>query len=155
MNDFNRLFVISDEEDNWLGAIMVSERDKTYVQTELILRKKKAPVGIMEAMIYLIYKKLEAEGYKFWSLGAVPFVSYDLKLFSKAGLINYGGRKLKFAYNYKGLFDFKNKFKPVWIDYYFCVRPKLKLLPLISILIKTNLLSLILYNFHLSFLINQ
>ena len=72
MNDFNRLFVISDEQNNWLGAIMISDKDKSFAQTELILRKKNAPVGIMEAMIYLIYKKLQTEGCKFWSLGAVP-----------------------------------------------------------------------------------
>lgn len=155
MHEFNRLFVLTDQQENWLGAIMISDKDKAFAQTELILRKKNAPVGIMEAMIYSIYNKLHGEGYKFWSLGAVPFVSYNQGLFSKSGLINSGGRKMRFAYNYKGLYDFKNKFKPVWLDYYFCIKPKLKLTTLFTILIKTNLLNLVLYNLHLSFFIKQ
>ncbi len=155
LHEFNRLFVLTDEERNWLGAIMISDKDKDFAQTELILRKKNAPVGVMEALIFSIYYKLLDEGYKYWSLGAVPFVSYENHFFSKSGFINSGGRKMRFAYNYKGLYDFKNKFKPIWLDYYFCVKPKLKLSSMVSILIKTNLLNLILYNLHLSFLMRQ
>ena len=155
LQKFNRLFVLSDEDRKWAGAIMISDKDKNFAQTELILRKKNAPVGVMEALIFSIYNKLSGEDYKFWSLGAVPFVSYDNNFFSKSGFINSTGRRLRFAYNYKGLYDFKDKFKPIWLDYYFCVKPKLKFSLIISILIKTNLLNLVLYNLHLSFLIKQ
>ncbi len=155
LHEFNRLFVLKDYNKNWVGAIMISHKESDFAQTELILRRKNAPVGVMEALIFLIYNKLSGEGYKFWSLGAVPFVSYDNNFFSKSGFINLTGRKLRFAYNYKGLYDFKNKFKPIWLDYYFCVKPKLKFSLIISILIKTNLLNLVLHNLHLSFLIKQ
>ena len=155
LQEFNRLFVLSDENGNWLGAIMVSDKDKDFAQTELILRKKSAPVGIMEAIIYSVYNILIKEGYEYWSLGAVPFISYDQSFFSKSGFINSSGRKMRFAYNYKGLYDFKNKFNPIWLDYYLCVKPKLKLSLIFSIFIKTNLMNLILYNLHLSFLIKQ
>jgi lysylphosphatidylglycerol synthetase-like protein (DUF2156 family) len=55
------------------------------------------------------------------------------------GMINFIGRRLRFAYNYKGLYLFKNKFSPTWIDYYFCIKPKLTFYVLIKVLIKTNL----------------
>jgi glycosyltransferase 2 family protein len=154
-NEFNRLFVLSDETGYWQGAIMISDKDKYFAQTELILRRKNAPPGVMEALIFSVYNKLLREDYRFWSLGAVPFVSYGNHFFSKSGFINSTGRKLRFAYNYKGLYDFKNKFKPIWLDYYFCIKPKLRLSLIFSILIKTNLLNLVLYNLHLSFLIKQ
>ena len=145
---FNRLFVIKDdlslrEKDFWYGAFMLSHKEKDYAQTELILRRKHAPVGVMEALIYSIFNKLKKEGYEYWSLGGVPFTVYEDKLFTKEGVINFIGRRLRFAYNYKGLFFFKNKFNPIWIDYYFCVKPKLNFSILLKVLIKTNLHKLI------------
>jgi len=140
---FNRLFVIKDEKDVWYGAFMLSHKERDYAQTELILRRKHAPVGVMEALIYSIFTKLKKEGYEYWSLGGVPFSVYEDTLFTKEGVINFVGRKLRFAYNYEGLFFFKNKFNPVWIDYYFCVKPKLTFSILFKVLIKTNLHKLI------------
>jgi len=145
---FNRLFVIKDdlslrEKDFWYGAFMLSHKEKNYAQTELILRRKHAPVGVMEALIYSIFNILKKEGYEYWSLGGVPFTVYEDTLFTKEGVINFVGRRLRFAYNYEGLFFFKNKFSPVWIDYYFCVKPKLTFSILLKVLIKTNLHKLI------------
>jgi lysylphosphatidylglycerol synthetase-like protein (DUF2156 family) len=140
---FNRLFVIKDDSDSWRGAFMLSHKGKNYAQTELILRRKNAPVGVMEALIYSIFNNLKEEGYEYWSLGGVPFTVYKDKLFTKEGVINFIGRRLRFAYNYEGLFFFKNKFSPIWIDYYFCVKPKLTFSILLKVLIKTNLHKLI------------
>jgi len=140
---FNRLFVIKDSNDFWYGAFMLSHKEKNYAQTELILRRKHAPVGVMEALIYSIFNNLKKEGYEYWSLGGVPFTVYEDTLFTKEGVINFVGRRLRFAYNYEGLFFFKNKFNPIWIDYYFCVKPKLTFSILLTVLIKTNLHKLI------------
>jgi len=143
LEPFNRLFVIKDENDIWYGAFMLSDKEKNYAQTELILRRKHAPVGVMEALIFYIFNKLRNDGYGYWSLGGVPFTVYEETLFSKEGVINFVGRRLRFAYNYKGLFFFKNKFNPIWIDYYFCIKPRLTLSVLIKVLFKTNLHKLI------------
>jgi len=140
---FNRLFVIKDENDIWYGAFMLSNKEKNYTQTELILRRKHAPVGVMESLIHFIFNRLKEESYEYWSLGGVPFTVYDDLLFTKEGVINFVGRRLRFAYNYKGLFFFKNKFSPVWIDYYFCIKPRLTFSILLKILVKTNLYKLI------------
>jgi len=136
---FFRLFVLKDENDKWYGAFMLSNKESNFAQTELILRRKNAPVGVIEALIFSIFTKLKNENYEFWSLGGVPFTVYEDKLFTKEGMINFIGRRLRFAYNYEGLFFFKNKFNPIWIDYYFCVKPKLTFSILLKILIRTNL----------------
>ena len=144
---FNRLFVSKDKNESWYGAILLSYKEKDFVQTELILRRKHAPVGVMEALIEHIFIQLKMEGVDMWSLGAVPFTIYNQSIFSKEGIINFIGRRLRFAYNYKGLFQFKAKFNPIWIDYYFCFKPRLTLLVLFSILIKTNLFTLTTHKF--------
>lgn len=140
----NRLFISKDECDVWYGAILLSHKEKDFVQTELMLRKENASVGVMEALISQIFDQLKMEGVQFWSLGAVPFTIYNNSVFTKEGIVNVIGRRLRFAYNFKGLYFFKDKFNPYWIDYYFNIRPKLNLLGLTDILIKTNLLKLVL-----------
>ena len=146
---FTRLFVFIDKADNWLGLITLSHNSTDTIQTELILRKSKHPVGIMEVLIFEIFSTLKKEEKKYWSLGAVPFVIVQPFAFSKAWLINFIGRRLRFAYNYKGLFNFKNKFMPAWIDYYICYNKKITFLELAHLMKKTNLLPLVLHKIFL------
>jgi lysylphosphatidylglycerol synthetase-like protein (DUF2156 family) len=141
----HRLFVIKNNE-NWICAIMISYKSKKIMQTELILRYAEAPVGVMEKLIFEIFNKLRTEGINYWSLGAVPFVDFDSKLFSFSWFINFIGRKIKFAYNYKGLFNFKNKFNPIWEPYYICYKNKLRIVQIFQLAQKSNLNKLILYN---------
>jgi hypothetical protein len=146
----NRLFVIKNFEGLWLGAILLSFKSERFVQSETILCRRNAPVGSMEALIYEIFIKLQNTGYDYWSLGAVPFTISDSKFLSKEYVINVMGRLLKFAYNYKGLFNFKNKFNPLWCDYYICIRPIFSAGAILGIIKKSNLLDLVLYKlFHL------
>ena len=145
--DNNRLFVIKNPDGLWLRAILLSYKSDKYVQSEAILCRKNAPVGIMEALIYEIFKKLRSEGNEYWTLGAVPFTIYGSSFLSKEYVINVTGRFMKFAYNYRGLFNFKNKFNPIWADYYICIRPFFDPGAMIGILIKSNLLKLGIYKF--------
>ena len=138
----NRLFVFRNPEGMWLGAILLSNKSENYVQCEAILRRKNAPVGVMEALIHGIFNQLKKESYKYFTLGAVPFTIYKSVFLSKEFLINVGERLLRFAYNYKGLFNFKNKFDPFWSDYYVCIRPSFSFGAMFGILLKSNLLKL-------------
>lgn len=140
---FTRLFVFLDKEDNWLGVITISHKSELFIQTELIMRRKNNPIGIMEALIFEIFQILKKEGKEYWSLGAVPFVIKVPFSFSKQWLINFAGRRLRFAYNYEGLFNFKNKFMPTWIDYYICFNNKISFLQLYDLMRKSNLLALV------------
>jgi lysylphosphatidylglycerol synthetase-like protein (DUF2156 family) len=141
----HRLFVLKNNDD-WICAIMLSYKSKKIMQTELILRYAEAPVGVMEKLIFEIFNKLKTEGINYWSLGAVPFVDFESKLFSLSWFINFIGRKIKFAYNYKGLFNFKNKFNPIWVPYYICYKNRLSVLQMFQLSKKSNLNNLILYN---------
>jgi lysylphosphatidylglycerol synthetase-like protein (DUF2156 family) len=141
----NRLFVLRKPDGMWLGAILLSYKSDKYVQSEAILCRKKAPVGTMDALIYEIFRKLKSEGYEYWTLGAVPFTIYGSKFLSKEYVINVSGRLMKFAYNYKGLYLFKNKFSPIWVDYYICIRPFFNPAAMFGILMKSNLLRLGIY----------
>jgi lysylphosphatidylglycerol synthetase-like protein (DUF2156 family) len=146
----HRLFVFKGSE-NWIAAMMLSLKEKKYIQTELILRCSDAPVGVMEALIYEIVIKLKNEEFAYWSLGAVPFVEYDAKLFSLSWFINFIGRKIRFAYNYKGLFNFKNKFNPIWEPYFLCYKNTLKPLHIFRLSKESNLFKLVFHNILLKF----
>ena len=139
-----RLFAFIDNKEIWQGAILISLNSSQKVQSELLLRRKSAPIGTMEALINFIYKSLRNEGYSEWSLGEVPFIvdSIDLPFFSKQYLINRIGKILKYAYNYEGLYFFKNKFSTRWENIYLCAKPTIKFRHIIMLSIKSNLLSL-------------
>lgn len=141
----NRLFVFEDKNGNWQGALMLSRIDDKRIKTDLLLRKKGAPNGMMEALIYETFSKLKREGFEIWSLGEVPYIIYDSPSFSKEYWINYLGRKTRFAYNYSGLFRFKDKFNPEWKDVFICTKRRLNFFMLLKILLKSNLIILILY----------
>ena len=146
-----RLFVFISHTGIWYGAILISENSTTKLHTELIMRRKHAPVGIMEALICHIFNYFKTTKYQELSLGEVPFVVKTFKSSEsyKSFLTNKVGTVLRFAYNYKGLFDFKNKFNPFWEDIYLCAKPKIKLFHIATIALKTKLISLVLYKlFH-------
>ena len=141
----NRLFVFEDKNGCWQGALMLSGADDHRIKTDLILRKRDAPNGMMEALIFETFSELKSEGFETWSLGEVPYIIYDSPSFSKEYWINLIGRKTKFAYNYAGLFKFKDKFNPEWNDVFICTKRGLNFFMLLKILLKSNLIILILY----------
>jgi len=142
---YHRLFVLKKNE-TWISAIMLSYKHEKFVQTELILRISKAPVGVMEALMNEILIQLKKEEIDFWSLGAVPFIDYNSKFLSLSWFLNSIGRRIKFAYNYSGLFNFKNKFDPIWRPYYLCYKNRLNPIQIFQLAQKSNLNKLIIYN---------
>jgi lysylphosphatidylglycerol synthetase-like protein (DUF2156 family) len=118
----------------------------------MILRNKKAQAGVMESLFVSVMNVLRDEGFKHFSLGEVPFVSPEgmkdgclgvsLKQSLQESFLFKAGHILRFAYNYKGLFDFKNKFDPEWKPVYICATPKLPFFSLIDLFCKTGYLDL-------------
>lgn len=124
----SRCFVLRTPEDLWLGAVTVSMASGSHAHMEMILRRNNAPLGIMEALFTSIMNILKGEGFELFSLGEVPFVSPP-----GAGTISrtcgsrkmerllFGvGRLLRYAYDFEGLYGFKNKFSPSWEPIYVC-----------------------------------
>lgn len=122
----SRCFVLRTPEDLWLGAVTVSMPSGSRAHTEMILRRKNVPTGIMEALFAGIIKKMKGEGLKQFSLGEVPFVSPPGTDTLTPGsriterLLYSAGRVLRYAYDFEGLYGFKNKFSPRWEPVYVC-----------------------------------
>lgn len=140
----NFLYIFKNN-NNWLGAILISKNSKKKLHTELILRRPNAPIGIMEALIRHVFIESKNNGWKELSLGEVPFVidrnSFSLRSFAVKG----AGKIINFAYNHKGLYNFKNKFQPNWEKLYICTSSKFKLKHIFFILFYSNFHKLITY----------
>ncbi len=142
-----RLFVFTEKSGKWAGAILTAKISNAQIRTDLLLRRKDAPKGVMEFLIYSIFNQLKSEGARSWSLGDVPYIIYNSKVFSNEFFINFAGRRLRYAYNYLGLYNFKNKFNPDWYDSYICTNSSFPLLSLFNIARMSNLTKLILFKF--------
>ncbi|MEQ9618503.1 MAG: phosphatidylglycerol lysyltransferase domain-containing protein [Deltaproteobacteria bacterium] len=145
-----RCFVFRAADEEWLGVVTVSTVAESCAHTEMILRHKKAPVGVMEALFTGVMNILREDGYEEFSLGEVPFIT-PRALGSHIGsssdslkqkMLFRAGRALKFAFDYKGLFRFKNKFNPEWRPVYVCANPELSLLALADLFIVSRYLEL-------------
>ena len=132
LDPLTRCFVYRTPEDRWLGAVTVSTSSEFSAHTEMILRDKEAPPGVMEVLFSGILNKLEEEGFREFSLGEVPFVSrgHDANTtppfgqYVKERFLFGTGHLFKYAYNFENLFRFKNKFRPIWKPVYICA-PKI------------------------------
>jgi len=140
-----RCFIFTSKKGTILAAITISENSPGKMHSELLLRHGAANVGTMEALIYHIFFKLKQEGYRYWSLGEVPFVRSEQAMSVKETVIGALGRRLNFIYNSDGLFHFKNKFSPRWQPVYLCATPGVGFLSLLVVLIHSKLLKLVLF----------
>ena len=143
--EMQRCFVFEAEYGTWLAAVMLSSDGAGYFHTEVMLKSRHAPTGIMEALFYHIFLQLKKEGGDYLSLGEAPFFYIEKPAGIKANLLKWVGRSLRFAYNYHGLFRFKNKFEPLWQPVYLCGYPKIPFSLLVDLFWQTRLLHLTAY----------
>ncbi len=141
-----RCFAFRTANGEWLGAITVSGAQDSHAHTELILRHIEAPPGVMEALFVGVMNVLRNDGYEKFSLGEVPFItprSVDASRLSiKEKMLFKSGHLLKFAFNYKGLYSFKDKFNPKWRPVYICAAPALPYSALADLFIVSRYLDL-------------
>jgi len=142
-----RLFVLRCKESaTWFAALTISTSSKNKAHAELLLRRKNAPPGTMEALISHIYHRLQREGLRYWSLGEVPFVGLSRSGGLKSTLVELCGKSTSFAYNSPGLFRFKNKYRPRWKAVYLCGHPRLSLTACAEIAWRSGFIKLIAYS---------
>jgi len=135
----DRCFVFETANNIWKAAITLSRSAHSKIQTELLVRHAAAPAGSMEALIDHIFFQLKKEGYRFWSLGEVPFIPPEKRrLPFKDRTVLWTGRLFNYAYNARGLFRFKNKFDPLWQDVYLCGYPAVSFYTLWGLFQKSN-----------------
>lgn len=125
-----------------LAAVTVSERGDHAAHTELMLKQESAPSGIMEMLLAGIFKTLRNEGYAEWSLGEVPFydlVNTDGEQFSfEEHVVALTAGLCRYAYDFKGLYSFKNKFGPEWRDVYLYSKREFSLLTFADLAVKSR-----------------
>ncbi len=138
-----RCFVFESQTGEWLAALSVSQRGNRIWQTELLLRRKNAPNGVMEALIRDVFTRLKKEGNYSWSLGEVPFLKPDFRINRIEEFLIKTGQRLHFAYNSQGLFRFKNKFNPQWKPVYICANRNIGFFVLGLLFLKTNFFRLV------------
>lgn len=144
-----KCFVWKNNTGEWQAAITISKVNDQKAQTELLLLKKNAPYGTMEALIFEVFEFLKLEGYSNWSLGEVPFILPENKnKHSKSYWFAWLGKKLVFAYDAQSLYNFKNKFSPKWHPVYLCGFPKISLLSLLELSFRSNYLRLVWASFY-------
>lgn len=141
----DRTYTYETPSGHWLAAITLSSPAPQKYHAELLLRHRQAPVGVMEAMIHHIYQQLRQEGNRIISLGEVPYIGHPRKTprLTKINIIPTVGHLTRFAYNYEGLYRFKNKFQPDWQNLYLCIAPQLRYRHLWTLARKTNYLNLL------------
>lgn len=110
--DASRVFVFRTPAEEILACVTVTRRAVGQWHTELLLRNRHAPVGVQEATLVHIAQTLQAEGATHFSLGEVPFMGSAHAWASR--FANWAGRRMRFAYNSRGLWRFKAKFEPHW-----------------------------------------
>jgi glycosyltransferase 2 family protein len=119
-----RCFVFREPSGRWLAAMTLSKRGDKEMHTELMLRHRHAPGDIMECLVAGIRCILSGEGVKEWSLGEVPFLVMpderrelhgSLEAFMFALMSRF-----RHAYDFEGLYRFKNKFGPSWRPVMLC-----------------------------------
>ncbi len=144
-----RCFVYRTPGDRWLGAVTISASSELGAHTEMILRDRDAPPGVMETLFLEIMDTFKEEGFKEFSLGEVPFVSHRFHAdaappygrYIKERLLFGTGYLLKYAYNFENLFRFKNKFRPEWEPVYICA-PKISWTALADMFVETGFYAL-------------
>jgi lysylphosphatidylglycerol synthetase-like protein (DUF2156 family) len=115
----------------------------------MILRAEDAPPGVMDALFVEIMEILRQEGMKELSLGEVPFVTCGHAentaspsgQYIKEKFLFGMGYIFKYAYNFRSLFQFKNKFRPKWEPVYICA-PKISWTALADIFIESGFYTL-------------
>ncbi|MCW8849336.1 MAG: DUF2156 domain-containing protein [Melioribacteraceae bacterium] len=145
-NPNHKLNVFCDQNNEWQGAILVSKNSEIKLHTELLLRRKNAPIGIMETLVEYTFRQAKLNGYKYLSLGEVPFAkSSGMKRNFRISTFFRIGDLINFAYNHKGLYHFKNKFNPIWSEVYLCVSNKVNFKHILFLFFHSNLHKLLLY----------
>ena len=141
-SDHQRLFII-ERNDKWLAAIAISKINDEKMQLEQMFKRKKADNGLMEALIYRTAKLLAYEGFSHFSLGEVPFAVRPEQQSYKSKIIKLSGSLFDYAYNYKSLYSFKNKFDPEWRNVFICGFPDIPLVSIAEIAIKSKYLKMV------------
>jgi len=99
------------------GESAASVRSR-QITVDLMRYAPSSPPGAMEVLFLWLFQWAQAKGFHRCSLGIAPLAGADFALGKL--LYRYGNA----MYNFKGLYDFKNKFLPEWEPVYLAYPPR-------------------------------
>lgn len=119
----SRTVVLTDKDGQLLGYCNLIELPGSRARSiDLMRRDDEAPNGVMEALFLHEIEQAKADGFKYFDLGMAPLSLLDeadgqdspamaelLRL-----TFEHGGQ----LFDFKGLYNFKKKFRPEWHPYY-------------------------------------
>lgn len=88
------------------------------ITVDLMRHTSACPHGTMDVLFLSLFKWAQENNYDLCSLGMAPFANAD-DLFIVKLLYKYGSK----LYNFKGLYEYKNKFAPKWENVYLVYQP--------------------------------
>jgi len=126
-------FAFLNEQGAWQAYITLSLNHPSKCHLEQMVRRSKAPTGVMEALLLQAIRTASRDGYGMFSLGEVPFFfPRGFRPGLKARWVAVLGRALKPLYNAESLMRFKQKFQPQWQAVYVCGHPRVSPLHLLE-----------------------
>ncbi len=94
------------------------EQGTKQITIDLMRYTGACPHGAMEVLFVSLFLWAKERGYQQCSLGVAPLANVDHVYLMKL-IYKYGNR----LYNFKGLYEYKNKFAPQWKDIYLACPP--------------------------------
>lgn len=93
-----------------------SQKENKTITIDLMRYLKDSPHGTMDMLFLSIFNWCQEQGYDWCSMGMAPLShlgnEHPPTLFEKIARFAY--HHGKYFYNFKGLFEYKNKFYPLW-----------------------------------------
>lgn len=113
----------------WAFANFIPDYAKGETTIDLMRHRKDAPNGLMDFLFVRLFEYARAEGYQRFALGLAPFAEIgsatDAPTREKA--LRLLIERLSFAFSYKGLWAYKEKFHPDWEPRYLIYESELTL----------------------------
>lgn len=121
--------VESQDGEIWAFANFIPDFAPGETTIDLMRYRRDAPNGMMDFLFVRLFEYTRAEGYRRFALGLAPFAevgsSSDAPTREKA--LRLLIERLSFAFSYKGLWAYKEKFRPDWEPRYLIYESELAL----------------------------
>lgn len=109
-------------EDSEERVVAFANLVPSYVSGEatydLMRKLEDTPNGILDFLMIRTFEYLRDKGYKFVNLGLAPLAGMEHAENFTERVINYLRDRLKQTSRFKGLYHFKDKFDPIWVNKY-------------------------------------
>ena len=126
--------VVSLDEKMFAFVNLVPEYQRNEISIDLMRRRADAPSGTMDFLFVSLFNWARNQGYDNFNLGLCALSGVGEKSSDPPfeRLLHWIYEKGNWIYDFKGLYDFKEKFQPIWVPQYL-VYPELYSLPAVWI----------------------